>query len=127
MAKLSITQAAKMAGISRQTLYVKYINTGKISVEVVNDKKSIDTSEIIRIFNDVKLLDVLDGKELQHVTHENTSHDKDKIIALLESQLIKAEEREERLNIQVTELLQQQTRLLEDKTSKPRKKFLGIF
>jgi predicted transcriptional regulator len=127
MAKLSITQAAKMAGISRQTLYVKYINTGKISVEVVNDKKSIDTSEIIRIFNDVKLLDVLDGKELQHITPENTSHDKDKIIALLESQLIKAEEREERLNIQVTELLQQQTRLLEDKTSKPRKKFLGIF
>lgn len=127
MAKLSITQAAKMAGISRQTLYVKYINTGKISVEVVNDKKSIDTSEIIRIFNDVKLLDALDGKELQPVTPENTSHDKDKIIALLESQLIKAEEREERLNIQVTELLQQQTRILEDKTSKPRKKFLGIF
>ena len=127
MAKLSITQAAKMAGISRQTLYVKYINTGKISVEVVNDKKSIDTSEIIRIFDDVKVLDVLDGNELQSVTLEKTSNDKDKIIELLESQLIKAEEREERLNIQVTELLQQQTRLLEDKTSKPRKKFLGIF
>lgn len=127
MAKLSITQAAKMAGISRQTLYVKYINTGAISVEVVNDKKVIDTSEIIRIFNDVKILDELDVKELHHITPENTSTDKDKIITLLELQLAKAEEREERLNAQVSELLQQQTRLLEDKTTKPRKKFLGIF
>ena len=126
MAKLSITQAAKMAGISRQTLYVKYINTGSISIEVVNNKKVIDTSEIIRVFNDVKILDKLDITELQGVTPKNTQTDKDKIIALLESQLAKSEEREEKLNVQVSELLQQQTRLLE-LDSKPRKKFLGIF
>ena len=126
MAKLSITQAAKMAGISRQTLYVKYINTGSISIEVVNNKKVIDTSEIIRVFNDVKILDKLDITELQAVTPKNTQTDKDKIIALLESQLAKSEEREEKLNVQVSELLQQQTRLLE-LDSKPRKKFLGIF
>ena len=119
--------------------YVKYLDffqpnmflfenvIGILSMKTQDDKKSIDTSEIIRIFDDVKVLDVLDGNELQSVTLEKTSNDKDKIIELLESQLIKAEEREERLNIQVTELLQQQTRLLEDKTSKPRKKFLGIF
>jgi hypothetical protein len=55
------------------------------------------------------------------VQADNTA--KDRIIHLLERQLDDAREREEWLKIQ----LEKTTHLLEDKTIKKRKKFLGIF
>lgn len=125
MSKVSISQAAKLAKISRSTLYNKYINTGIISVETVEDKKLIDMSELFRVFNnnitqdskDIQINTVADSTEQA----ENTA--KDKIISLLERQLQEAKEREEWLKAQ----LEKTTHLLEDKTHKPRKKFLGIF
>lgn len=125
MSKVSITQAAKLAKISRSTLYNKYINTGMISVETVEDKKLIDMSELFRVFNnnitqdsnDTPINTVADSVEQA----ENTS--KDKIISLLERQLQEAKEREEWLKAQ----LEKTTHLLEDKTPKPRKKLFGIF
>ena len=125
MSKVSITQAAKLAKISRSTLYNKYINTGIISVETVEDKKLIDMSELFRVFNnnitqdsnDTPINTVADSVEQA----ENTA--KDKIINLLERQLQEAKEREEWLKAQ----LEKTTHLLEDKTPKPRKKLFGIF
>ena len=125
MSKVSISQAAKLAKISRSTLYNKYINTGMISVETVEDKKLIDMSELFRVFNnnitqdsnDTPINTVADSVEQA----ENTS--KDKIISLLERQLQEAKEREEWLKAQ----LEKTTHLLEDKTPKPRKKLFGIF
>ena len=125
MSKVSITQAAKLAKISRSTLYNKYINTGLLSVEVVEDKKFIDMSELLRVFGcsvsqdsqDVQQTTVLHTQD----STENTA--KDKIISLLEKQLLEAKDREEWLKAQ----LEKTTHLLEDKTVKPRKKFLGIF
>ena len=125
MSKVSITQAAKLAKISRSTLYNKYINTGMISVETVEDKKLIDMSELFRVFNnnitqdsnDTPINTVADSIEQA----ENTA--KDKIINLLERQLQEAKEREEWLKAQ----LEKTTHLLEDKTQKPRKKLFGIF
>lgn len=125
MSKVSITQAAKLAKISRSTLYNKYINTGMISVETVEDKKLIDMSELFRVFNnnitqdsnDTPINTVADNVEQA----ENTA--KDKIINLLERQLQEAKEREEWLKAQ----LEKTTHLLEDKTQKPRKKLFGIF
>ena len=125
MSKVSITQAAKLAKISRSTLYNKYINTGMISVETVEDKKLIDMSELFRVFNnnitqdsnDTPINTVADSVEQA----ENTA--KDKIISLLERQLQEAKEREEWLKAQ----LEKTTHLLEDKTPKPRKKLFGIF
>lgn len=125
MSKVSITQAAKLAKISRSTLYNKYINTGMISVETVEDKKLIDMSELFRVFNnnitqdsnDTPINTVADSVEQA----ENTA--KDKIINLLERQLQEAKEREEWLKAQ----LEKTTHLLEDKTPKPRKKLFGIF
>ncbi len=135
MSKVSITQAAKMAGVSRQTFYTKYINTGVISVDVFEDKKSIDVSEIIRVFGSIQSLDV---KPIRNMTVHNTCSDKDKLIEILEKQLVESterenrlrketQEREARLNEQIDELRKQQNNLLEDKTNKIRKKFLGIF
>lgn len=54
MAKLNITQAAKAAGISRNTLYA-HIRSGKISCE--KDKsgnKSIDISELQRVYGSIE-------------------------------------------------------------------------
>lgn len=51
MTNVTITDAAKLAGISRQYLYKAYIKTGKISVE--RDSKGapmIETSELLRVF-----------------------------------------------------------------------------
>ena len=125
MSKVSITQAAKLAKISRSTLYNKYINTGMISVETVEDKKLIDMSELFRVFNnnitqdsnDTPINTVADSVEQAG----NTA--KDKIISLLEKQLQEAKEREDWLKAQ----LEKNTHLLEDKTVKPRKKIFGIF
>ena len=51
MAKVSVTEAAKLAGVGRQQLYRGYISTGKISVERDHQgRPMIDTAEIIRVF-----------------------------------------------------------------------------
>lgn len=125
MSKVSISQAAKLAKISRSTLYNKYINTGIISVETIEDKKLIDMSELFRVFNNNISQDSIDVQN-STVTDSATQADntaKDKIISLLEKQLDEAREREEWLKAQ----LEKTTHLLEDKTIKKRKKFLGIF
>lgn len=55
MAKVSISQAAKLAGVSRTTLYEHYINKGRISVEKDHqDRPQIDTTEILRVFGQLK-------------------------------------------------------------------------
>ena len=92
MNKVSITQAAKHVNLSRSTLYKKYINTGIISVETVEDKKLIDMSELIRVFGNVQL----EHNIIQDDTPKNTTvADKDKLIKNLEQQLIDAKDREE--------------------------------
>jgi len=51
MALVNLTEAAKLAGISRVTLYKKYIKPGILSV-VSDDRNrpAVDTSEILRVF-----------------------------------------------------------------------------
>jgi len=61
MPEISISEAAKRAGISRQKLYENYINKGKISVSKnVKGKPCIDTSEILRVFGKLKDIDTDD-------------------------------------------------------------------
>lgn len=122
MAKLSITQAAKAAQISRQTMYRKYINTGKISVEVINEQKYIDTAELIRVFG-VLHIDNDNNPQAETFKHDSADNSKDQIIDLLKEQL----EHERQEKKWLMEQLEKTTHLLEDKTIKKRKKFLGIF
>lgn len=133
MTKVSISEAIRMAGVSRSHFYNKYINKGLISVQVDGDKKLIDVSELIRVFGNIQLED---SQIEQLRTNENivNTTEKDKIISLLEQQLqeskqreIEAKSREEWLQKQIDELRQQQSNLLDDKTARNRKKFLGIF
>ena len=55
MAKVSISEAARLAGISRGSLYKSYLSKGVISVSKDSlGKKSIDTSELLRVFGELK-------------------------------------------------------------------------
>ncbi len=47
-----ITEAARLAGKSRSTLYKTYIETGKLSVgqDSATGRPVVDTSELIRVF-----------------------------------------------------------------------------
>jgi DNA-binding transcriptional MerR regulator len=125
MTKVSITQASKMANISRQTMYRKYIATGIISVETENGIKTIDTSELLRVFG--VLHDT--GVSLQHcetLNIDSVDTVKDKLIKLLEEQLQEAKEEKKWLMQQ----LEKTTHLLENKQEpekQKRKKILGIF
>jgi hypothetical protein len=50
MPVLPMRQAAQAAGVSRQTLY-RYVSTGKVSVTALADgSKGVDTSELLRVF-----------------------------------------------------------------------------
>lgn len=122
MAKVSITQAAKLASLSRSYFYKKYINTGIISVISENGTKLIDTSELIRVCGSL-------SQQHDDNKQEDTV-ERDKIVSLLESQLRDAKEQikkgEER-ELWLMQQLEKTTHLLEDKTAKKRKKFLGIF
>lgn len=58
MAKVSISEAARLAGRSRSTLYEQYIKKGKITVERdFEGRKQIDTSELLRVFGSIQLPD----------------------------------------------------------------------
>ena len=59
MAKLSISDAAKAAGVARSTLYEK-INAGEISR---GPDKTIDTAELVRVFGELKNDRSADGAE----------------------------------------------------------------
>lgn len=54
MALVNISEAARLAGVSRQTLYKRYITPGVISVVKDGDAPAIDVSELIRVFGDLK-------------------------------------------------------------------------
>ena len=100
MAKVSISKAAKLAGVSRTALYKSYINKGLLSTSRDDaGKKCIDTSEILRVFG--KLQDNSEG--LQVDTPENTPKTaqvttdtaKDFEIKLLKNQLEESRKREQ--------------------------------
>lgn len=145
MAKVSISEAARLAGISRQHLYKKHITPGNLSVETDRaGKKQIDVAELMRIFGELnvdKADSNLDDSPLQGATVENMRE-----IARLETeaeslreQLGKAEDREARLlrqldqqqahARQLAEQLATATKLLEHRpapeTAPPKKR--GLF
>lgn len=58
MSQLSISAASRLAGVSRTTMYNKYIKSGEISVSRDPEgRKCIDSSELIRLFPNAKIKD----------------------------------------------------------------------
>jgi cell division protein FtsB len=54
---VTVAQAAKLVGRTRQTLYRDYIKTGKLSAiqDKVTASKVIEISELVRVFGDLRL------------------------------------------------------------------------
>lgn len=130
MAKVSVSEAARLAGISRTNFYKNYIHTGKITVEQnAQQKPVVDTSEILRVFgqfkglqnkrNDDSILEqkITHEKELQNNNVHNQSDSSREVIELLKSQLLEAKDRELWLQKQIEELTST-VKLLEDKQTK---------
>jgi DNA-binding transcriptional MerR regulator len=126
MPEISISEAAKRAGISRQKLYKNYINKGKISVsENPKGKPCIDTSEILRVFGELKNIDTnLDSKSDIRLQPENRGDSTQFLTLQLEVERLRAEnaglqalseERKSRIEEQRERIKGLEVRLLEDK------------
>lgn len=121
--KFSITECAKLTGLSRTTLYKKYINSCVLSVIREGRTISVELSELLRIFPDIKINDdskftTVDTQNTHILTRENE---------LLREQLRQAQERESWFKSQIDELREMQGHLLEDKSHKKKRKIFGIF
>jgi hypothetical protein len=80
MAKVNISQAAHMAGVSRPTIHKK-INTGELSTEKANGKTFIDVSELERVFGTL----VTPGTPKPN--RKNLHVDTPQVVGILQSQL----------------------------------------
>lgn len=73
---VNITEASKLAGIGRETLYKNYINKGKIStLRDERNRPMIDTVEILRVFGRLKGVGITPNGNLStphNPTPENT-------------------------------------------------------
>ena len=118
--RITITEASKLAGISRTALYKTYINKGILNVIRDNKDVHIELSELLRVFPNVNL-HVNKNTDVD-IVNDNLKHENQ----LLKNQLQSAETRENWLKSQIDELRHQQSFLLENKIKK-RNKFLGIF
>lgn len=133
MAKVSVSEAARLAGISRTNFYKSYVKTGKLTVERDEDgKPTVDTSEILRVFG--RLQDISNDTEQneQKVTPENTPNLSSleaelkavrELLSIKDEQLSDAKEREAWMRKQIEELTTA-VRLIEDKREQqpPKKK-----
>lgn len=118
--RVTISEAAKLAGISRQHMYRGYITPGKISIVKENDKSYVDVSELLRVFPNVTIA-TDDGDKTLHTEtqkNDNVTGDNSELVTFLKQQLSEAKEREDWLKSQINELRQTTVLLLEDKTLK---------
>jgi chromosome segregation ATPase len=98
MTKVSISEAARLVGISRSSLYRGYISQGKISIERdYRNAPVVDTSELLRVFGDISKATAehlsdqgVDMAQLQAEVARLQA-----LVQLYESQLAEAKEREE--------------------------------
>jgi hypothetical protein len=123
MAKINISQAAKMTGKTRTTIYKK-IKSGELSAELGNDgNRLIDTAELLRVFGDLVTPDTVSMDV--HGIHSETPQ----VTPLLERQISMLEAENKRLHEQIASdrrekerllgLLEKQTLLLTHAQEKP--------
>ncbi|MDT3309704.1 hypothetical protein [Shewanella vaxholmensis] len=107
MAKLNLSQAAKIVGRNRTTLW-RHINNGKLSIERDRDGNPlVDTSELLRVYGEMKLDATLEQEE----KHHNETPSYDELFQLVQE--MKKEQSEMRL------LILELSNRLEYKSEKP--------
>lgn len=101
MALHSVTDAAKMAGVTRRTIY-RYLKSGKLSATVTGgDTTQIETSELLRVFGS------LSQPEAAEVSTKSQGNEPEYVTRLLDEMS------------RLREIIEsQQTLLLEDKQSR---------
>lgn len=118
--KHNISEAAKLAGISRSYLYKKYIKTGIISVERDSDDNPvIDTAEIMRVFGGVNNSEDKGRKDTLENTVKIESLQAEN--QLLREQLAVAQDREKWMQGKIDQLADQ-LKLIEHKSETPQHK-----
>jgi hypothetical protein len=104
MTQVTISEAARRVGIARSTL-LRHIKNGKISKVVGKDgKPRLDTSELLRVYGDLKTSDTGDTSDTLHQNYGMLQTDtgdryteKDIEIATLRAELKAALERSDEL------------------------------
>ena len=96
MALVTITKASHLTGLTRQTVY-RHIKQGKVSAITQNDgTRKIDTSELIRVYGEIKDVTVTTSKAPKTVTIGVNVELLEYKIEQLEKQLKDSEARERR-------------------------------
>ena len=129
MALVSISKAAKLAGVNRSNFYTSYLNQGKISV--VKDERNrpcVDTSELLRVFGSLKSEGLgmqQDTKPSYTLGQNTTDSGLYPLVEQLKQQLAESKEREqqalerEQFYQQQLKELTQTIKLLEHKPEPP--------
>jgi excisionase family DNA binding protein len=101
MALHTVSEAAKMAGVTRRTIY-RYLKSGKLSAAVTDgDNTSIETSELLRVFGS------LSQPEAEEVSTGSQENEPEYVTRLLDEMS------------KLRDIIEsQQTLLLEDKQSR---------
>jgi transposase-like protein len=69
MTQVTISEAARRVGVARSTL-LRHIKNGKVSKVIGKDgKPSLDTSELLRVYGDLKVSDTDDTSATLHQNH----------------------------------------------------------
>lgn len=114
MTELNISEAAVVAGVSRATMQRK-IKSGEVSARTERGKKLIDTSELIRVFGQLKVQPHV--ADVHFVTPEQSDALQNQIdtlqdeVKFLRKQIENNEEKEKKL-IAMLEKEQSKTQLL---------------
>lgn len=105
MAKLTITQAIEQSGISRTHFYTHYIKKGLISVSEDSGKKFIDSSELVRVFPNLKS-EQSPNVQVQTESHtpEQTKSEQSELVSVLREQVAELKADKEFLQTQIVSL-----------------------
>lgn len=92
MALVSISEAARLTGKARSTLH-KYINQGKLSTTTDKNtgSKSIETSELIRVFGEISNSTTTCNDSVTHVSKQQQETSNDTQLLQTKLQLLEQE------------------------------------
>lgn len=91
MALVSITEAIKLSPIGKTHFYKNYLKTGKISTVEKSGRKLIDTSELLRVFSELKSEPPVNVPEQSTVNDtvptEQVSNEQRELVQILKDQI----------------------------------------
>lgn len=87
MALVSITEAIKLSPIGKTHFYKNYLKTGKISTVERSGRKLVDTSELLRVFGELKSEPPADVREQPTVNSTVPTDEQRELVQTLKDQI----------------------------------------